>query len=95
LSLSRRAIFISASTSAGPDINATLGPGQCSGIRIKTDEAPGMAALARTMQHGAGPTADVQDRARGHDEFVIEAIAGPALRIPRVQQVIQRGGISV
>ena len=46
-------------------------------------------------QHGAGTAADIQNRARGHDQLVIEAIAGRAIGVPRVQQVIQRGVISI
>ena len=36
-----------------------------------------MAVVAGVGQHGAGAAADIQDRVRGHDQLVIEAVAGP------------------
>jgi hypothetical protein len=54
-----------------------------------------MASFTGQMQHGADAATDVHDRARGHDQLLVEAIAGRVVRIPGVQQVIQGGSVGV
>jgi hypothetical protein len=71
------------------------GPLQRGPVRIQAYQAPAMAVVAGAGQHAAGAAADIKHRVRSHDQLVVEPVAGPQPRIPRVQKVIQRGRVRI
>jgi hypothetical protein len=77
------------------DVRPIPGPVEANAVGVKADETAAVAVLTGIGQHRAGATTDVQNRARHHDQLAIEAIIRRQPRIPRVQYVIQRRGVSV
>ena len=77
------------------DVGAPTRPSEHRAVRFEPDEPAGMPGRARLVQHAARTAAHVQDGVRSHHEVLVERVAAMPRAIPRVQSVIQGGGVSV